>query len=53
MSYLLWNCQGLGSDLTVRALHGFIKKHRPSAVFLMETKMQNSRINRVRRRMGF
>lgn len=53
MIYLIWNCQGLGSDLTVRALHGFIKECRPSAVFLMEKKMQSIIIDRVRSRMGF
>ncbi|BFG31060.1 hypothetical protein CerSpe_173340 [Prunus speciosa] len=53
MIYLLWNCQGLGSDLTVRALRGLIHKHRPPVVFLMETKMLSKRIDGVRRRMGF
>ncbi|KAM2486233.1 hypothetical protein ACFX1W_038326 [Malus domestica] len=53
MINLIWNCRGLGSDTVVRALHGLIRKYRPSVVFLMETKMQNHRIVGVRRRMGF
>ncbi|KAI5316585.1 hypothetical protein L3X38_036292 [Prunus dulcis] len=53
MIYLLWNCQGLGSDLTVRALGRLIYKHRPPAVFLMKTKMRSNSIDGVRRRMGF
>ncbi|KAH0983640.1 hypothetical protein GBA52_010817 [Prunus armeniaca] len=53
MSHIVWNCQGLGSNLTVRVLHGLIWKHRPFVVFLMETKMRDDRISSVRMRMGF
>ncbi|CAB4270029.1 unnamed protein product [Prunus armeniaca] len=49
----MWNCQGLGSDLTVRALHGLIRRNRPTAVFLMETKMRSSRLEGLRKRLGF
>ncbi|KAB2626048.1 hypothetical protein D8674_017708 [Pyrus ussuriensis x Pyrus communis] len=42
-----------GSDTTVRALHGLIRKKRPSMIFLSETKMKDHRILRVRRRLGY
>ncbi|KAB2628955.1 hypothetical protein D8674_033750 [Pyrus ussuriensis x Pyrus communis] len=42
-----------GSDMVVRALHGLIRRHRPSVVFLFETKMKNHIIGGVRKRIGF
>ncbi|KAM1941163.1 hypothetical protein ACFX13_028778 [Malus domestica] len=53
MIHLIWNCRGLGSNTVFRALHGLIRKYRPSVVFLSETKMQNHRIHGVRRMMGY
>ncbi|KAB2632299.1 hypothetical protein D8674_028546 [Pyrus ussuriensis x Pyrus communis] len=53
MSYIFWNCRGLGSSTTVRALHGLIRKKRPSMIFLSETKMKDHRILGVRRRLGY
>ncbi|CAN6690416.1 unnamed protein product [Malus baccata var. baccata] len=53
MNYLLWNCRGLGSDTVVRALRGLIRKHRPSMIFLSETKMRDHRIDGIRRRLGY
>ncbi|KAB2601993.1 hypothetical protein D8674_002998 [Pyrus ussuriensis x Pyrus communis] len=53
MSYIFWNCRGLGSNTTVRALHGLIRKKRPSMIFLSETKMKDHRIVGVRRRLGY
>ncbi|KAM1813664.1 hypothetical protein ACFX11_027427 [Malus domestica] len=53
MIHLFWNCHGLGSDTVVRALHGQIREHRPSMIFLSETKMKDHRIAKVRRRMGY
>ncbi|KAB2606206.1 hypothetical protein D8674_005923 [Pyrus ussuriensis x Pyrus communis] len=42
-----------GSDTTVRALHGLIRKKRPSMIFLSEIKMKDHRILGVRRRLGY
>ncbi|KAB2609074.1 hypothetical protein D8674_012242 [Pyrus ussuriensis x Pyrus communis] len=42
-----------GSNTTVRALHGLIRKKRPSMIFLSETKMKDHRILGVRRRLGY
>ena len=53
MIHLFWNCRGLGSDTVVRALHGQIREHRPSMIFLSETKMKDHRIAGVRRRLGY
>ncbi|CAN6551855.1 unnamed protein product [Malus baccata var. baccata] len=53
MNYLIWNCRGLGSDTVVQALCGLIRKHRPSMIFLSETKMKDHRIDGIRRRMGY
>lgn len=53
MTHLFWNCRRLGSDTMVRALHGLIRKYRPSMIFLSETKMKDHIIDGVRRRMGF
>ncbi|XP_068319675.1 uncharacterized protein [Pyrus communis] len=53
MTYLVWNCRGLGSDTVVRALHGLIRKHRPTMIFLAETKMRDNRVDGVKRRMGY
>ncbi|XP_070667947.1 uncharacterized protein [Malus domestica] len=53
MTHLLWNCRGLGSDTVVRALRGLIRKHRPTMIFLSETKMKDHRLDGIRRRLGY
>lgn len=53
MIHLLWNCCGLGSDTVVRALHGLIRKYRPSMIILFEIKMKDHRIEGVRKRMRY
>lgn len=37
MNRLSWNCRGLGNSRTVRALHGLLKDHKSSFLFLIET----------------
>ncbi|KAF7813704.1 reverse transcriptase [Senna tora] len=44
-----WNCRGLGVALTVKELKGICLKYKPSFVFLMETKMRRSKIEKLRR----
>ncbi|KAK9010904.1 hypothetical protein V6N11_043771 [Hibiscus sabdariffa] len=48
MACLLWNCRGIGSSNTIRALRNYIAKHDPNIVFLMETKQKKSKLNRIR-----
>jgi len=38
MKIISWNCQGLGSPLTVQALTALVAKEKPNILFLMETK---------------
>ncbi|XP_021834215.1 uncharacterized protein LOC110774005 [Prunus avium] len=53
MIQLIWNCQGLGTALTVQILRGMIHSHNPSVVFLMETKQNCHRMNQLRMRLGY
>lgn len=53
MTYLSWNCQGLGRPLTIQKLRELIRSHAPSVVFLMETKQGSYRVNGLRRRFGY
>ncbi|KAA3479379.1 expansin-A1-like [Gossypium australe] len=53
MKTICWNVRGLGSSRAVRRLHYLIKQQHPQLVFLMETKLDQKRMERVRRRCGF
>ncbi|KAM1533365.1 hypothetical protein ACFX10_007274 [Malus domestica] len=53
MIHLFWNCRDLGLDTVVRSLNGQIREHRPSMIFLSETKMKDHRIAGVRKRIGY
>lgn len=43
MKTLSWNYQGLGNPWTVQDFYHMVKEKRPNLVFLMETKMNNSK----------
>lgn len=49
MSCISWNCQGLWVALTRKVLKDLCKKHKPSLVFLMETRMKPNKLERLRR----
>lgn len=53
MKILCWNCQGLGTPLTVQALRVLVTQERPSIIFIMETKNQEQKVLRLRRRLHF
>lgn len=53
MSYLSWNCRGIGSPRTARVLKDLIKVHQPSFVFLMETLTFSNKIEELRVKFGF
>ncbi|KAF5450043.1 hypothetical protein F2P56_030424, partial [Juglans regia] len=51
MKTLSWNCRGLGNAWTVQDLCMIVEEKRPSVVFVMETKLQVSRLEGIRRRL--
>ncbi|VAI29049.1 unnamed protein product [Triticum turgidum subsp. durum] len=53
MSFLCWNCRGLGTDATVGELKWLVGKFRPSLLFLSETKMRDSRARKFMWQLGF
>jgi hypothetical protein len=53
MILLSWNCRELGNPRTVRSLHHLLRAKRPNLVFLIETKMLQSRADFIRIKLGF
>ena len=53
MSFLCWNCRGLGNPRTVRALRSLVKRKAPDVLFLQETKLDNMKMDHLRRNLGF
>jgi hypothetical protein len=53
MIILSWNCRGLGNPQTVRDLRRMVKVKRPTVVFLMETKMRQAKMEKIRCSLGF
>ncbi|XP_042982759.1 uncharacterized protein LOC122311987 [Carya illinoinensis] len=53
MNLLSWNCRGLGNPRTVQDLYRMVEEKRPKVIFLIETKANASRLDGVRRRLGF
>nr|XP_045087997.1 uncharacterized protein LOC123495188 [Aegilops tauschii subsp. strangulata] len=53
MILLCWNCRGLGTDATVGELRWLVNKHRPSLLFLSETKMRDSRARKFMWSLGY
>ncbi|KAL4606913.1 hypothetical protein ACB092_09G138000 [Castanea dentata] len=52
MNSLSWNCRGLGNPRSVRALLDLVRHWNPKIVFLMETKLRQSRMERIKNRIG-
>jgi exonuclease III len=53
MRILCWNCRGLGSDATVGELRWLVRVHRPSLLFLSETKMRDNRVRSFMWSLGY
>lgn len=50
MSYLSWNSLGAGNLWTVQELGDLIKESQPRIVFLMETRLEDRGIDRLKQR---
>ena len=53
MKTFSWNCQGLGNPRTVKTLQSWCWRERPNLVFLMETKVDLKKLQRVKEKCGF
>ncbi|KAL0457898.1 UNVERIFIED_CONTAM: hypothetical protein Slati_0417000 [Sesamum latifolium] len=50
MNLIAWNCQGLGAPWTVHGLGDLLRQHRPSLVFLSETKCSLRHIEALKKK---
>jgi len=53
MRAICWNCQGLGTPLTVQNLRAMVAQERPNLILLMETKNKKSVVDRIKRTLNF
>ena len=53
MSVISWNCQGLGNPKAIRILRNLAKEKDPVMMFLIETKLDVKRMEKVRASVGF
>ena len=53
MKIIAWNCQGMGSSLTEKALRRLIRKYDPEILFIMETHQKKKRISFWKRQLKF
>ena len=53
MSYIVWNCQGLGNQRVVQELTDLVQAKARSLVFLAETWVDEARLNYVQSRIQF
>ena len=53
MSYLAWNCRGLGNLRTGKELVDFIWAKDPFVVFLAETMVDKTRLETIQRNIEF
>lgn len=53
MKTLIWNCKGLGNPRIVRAFLRLARIENPKMVFLMETKLKDPKLQRIRLRCDY
>lgn len=53
MSCISWNCRGLGNPRAIRSLKDLVRSFSPRLLFLMETKLSEKRVLRLRNLLGF
>lgn len=53
MNLFLWNCLGLGGTLKVRSLCRLVRSYSPNDLFLMETKANSQKLQRIGNSLAF
>nr|GMC71226.1 uncharacterized protein LOC109186215 [Ipomoea batatas] len=53
MSFLAWNCRGLGNPATVQFLKDLVHSKKPILLFLMETLLTKTRMEALKMMLGF
>ncbi|XP_060968448.1 uncharacterized protein LOC115710694 [Cannabis sativa] len=53
MSLISWNAQGLGNPRAFNRLSLLVKNHKPTLLFLMETRLKPNSVDRFKRALGF
>ncbi|XP_021743477.1 uncharacterized protein LOC110709569 [Chenopodium quinoa] len=53
MKILSWNCRGIGNPRTVSSLRDWCWREMPNLVFIMETKIDERRLDGIKRNCGF
>lgn len=53
MIILCWNCRGAGNPKTVQVLRRWCRNYTPDMVFLSETMIASSEIEKLRYTLGF
>lgn len=53
MSFLSWNCRGLGNPSTVQVLVDLVHQRKPVVIFLMETLVNNYKMQGIKTKLGW
>ena len=53
MRCISWNCRGLGNSRSIQNLREIIRSQRPSLIFLIETLVNDEKIEQLRIQLGF
>ena len=53
MSFIVWNCRGIGNQLAVQELAEIVTAKAPTVVFLAETLADEARLDFVKNRIRF
>jgi len=53
MKLICWNCQGLGSPLTIQSLQALVAQEKPMVLCLLETKNREDVVKRMHKRLKF
>lgn len=53
MKIISWNCRGLATTDTLNFLKAMPRKYKPDCIFLMETKMDEVRMEKVHKALNY